>query len=947
MLGFLDATRQLVFDGAVNGLIYGVLAMAIILVYRSSRVINFAAGNMGLPGAGIVALLHLRYDVPLGIAIAAGLTVGMTFGVIIELSIVRRLFTAPRVILMVATIGVAQLAQGVVIAIPEIPGGVGVRYPTATTAGIDSVAGVHVTPSQLVVVIAAPIIAILLGLVVDRTHFGRTVAATAANGPLSRLHGINPKSVSTRVWLVAGLISTAAIILISANQSVTGLETVGPLTMSNALAAAVIARMRSFPLALVGGTVVGIGFSLAKFNYPLEAGLFEFALFVVVVAAVAIQSRDSSADSGRFSFAPRVTAIPAHLREIFWVRNLNRIGLGLLLLALAILPLIVTTNSRQLAYTTILAFAICAASVTVITGWSGQLSLAQMTFGGIGALTAAAFTRGMSVDIGWGSQRFIDGSLAPLPFALAIVLGAVIAGAVAAVIGLGALRVRGLLLAVSTFIFAIAAQLYLFRRPFFSGGNSSDVPFRRGTLFGIDLDVQRSYFWFVLLFLCLVVTALAQVRQGPLGRAAIALRDNRDAARSYGIRPTATLLRSFALAGFVAGLGGGLLAGVIDSVPINGRFFGVEQSMRVVAIAIIGGVGTVVGPILGALWVVGLPAFSPQNQLVPLFSSSIGLLALLLYFPGGFAALVYRSRDQFLAWLATRRPAPDTTSSTVLPTALSRPVRPSATMDEDALAVAGITVNFGGIRAVNDVSLRVGAGEVVGLIGTNGAGKSSLMNAIGGFVPAAGTVALYGQSVERSSAEKRSGAGLGRTFQAATLFPELTVRESVLVAREGRHHRSAALAALPIGPGRRAGRADAGLVGDLIDFLGLGRYADARIADLSTGTRRIVELAGILALDATMLCLDEPTAGVAQKEGEAFGPLMLEIRRELGAAMLIIEHDVPLVMSMSDRVYCLETGRVIAEGAPDEIRNDPLVIASYLGGDLRAIERSDANHQVE
>ena len=128
---------------------------------------------------------------------------------------------------------------------------------------------------------------------------------------------------------------------------------------------------------------------------------------------------------------------------------------------------------------------------------------------------------------------------------------------------------------------------------------------------------------------------------------------------------------------------------------------------------------------------------------------------------------------------------------------------------------------------------------------------------------------------------------------------------------------------------------------DLIDFLGLGRYADTPISDLSTGTRRIVELAGLLALDAQMLCLDEPTAGVAQKEGEAFGPLMLEIRRELGAAILIIEHDVPLVMSMSDRVYCLEAGKVIAEGLPDDIRHEPAVVASYLGGDPRAIERSD------
>ena len=131
-------------------------------------------------------------------------------------------------------------------------------------------------------------------------------------------------------------------------------------------------------------------------------------------------------------------------------------------------------------------------------------------------------------------------------------------------------------------------------------------------------------------------------------------------------------------------------------------------------------------------------------------------------------------------------------------------------------------------------------------------------------------------------------------------------------------------------------------VDDLIDFLGLGRYADIHIADLSTGTRRIVELAGLLALDARMLCLDEPTAGVAQREAEAFGPLIVEIRRHLNAAVLIVEHDMPLIMSISDRVYCLEAGLIIAQGTPSEVRSDPAVIASYLGLDTRAIDRSDA-----
>src|SRR6476619_7490274 len=256
--------------------------------------------------------------------------------------------------------------------------------------------------------------------------------------------------------------------------------------------------------------------------------------------------------------------------------------------------------------------------------------------------------------------------------------------------------------------------------------------------------------------------------------------------------------------------------------------------------------------------------------------------------------------------------------------------------------VSGIKVRFGGVVAVDDASLRVGDDEIVGLIGTNGAGTSTLMNAIVGFVPCAGAVRLHGDDVSSTGAARRARMGLGRTFQAALLFPELTVRETVEVALEarGRTGLLSTVLFLPRSFSReRQRRAEAD---DLISFLGLGRYAANRIADLSTGTRRIVELAGLLALDARVLCLDEPTAGVAQRESEAMAPLLVQVRRQLGASMLIIEHDMPLIMSMSDRGYCLELGRVIAEGPPATVRNDPGVIASYLGTDERSIARSGA-----
>ena len=224
-------------------------------------------------------------------------------------------------------------------------------------------------------------------------------------------------------------------------------------------------------------------------------------------------------------------------------------------------------------------------------------------------------------------------------------------------------------------------------------------------------------------------------------------------------------------------------------------------------------------------------------------------------------------------------------------------------------------MSFGGNHAVDNVSITVASGEIVGLIGANGAGKSTLMNAIGGYVASTGDVTLHGVSIGRWSPAHRAGAGLGRGFQDAGLFPELVVREAIQVALE-RELRTSCVVTLAGWPSGRA-------------------------HERPTGTRRIVELGCLIAHGGSVLRLDEPTAGVAQKETEAFGRLLLDIRRQLDASMIIIEHDMPVIMSISDRVYCMEAGQIIAAGGPIDVRNDSRVIASYLGTDERAIQRSD------
>ena len=515
-----------------------------------------------------------------------------------------------------------------------------------------------------------------------------------------------------------------------------------------------------------------------------------------------------------------------------------------------------------------------------------------------------------------------------------------VAGISAAVIGLGALRVKGLLLAVSTFAFALAASQYIYRRPVLSGGYNQSVPFRRGNFGPIELASQRSYYFICLGALVITLFLINKLRKSGIGRSIIAVRENENTAAAYTVMPHRTKLIAFSLAGCLAGLGGSLLGGLVQNIPFTERFFMISNSLKVVSMIVIGGLGTLMGPVIGSMWVIGLPAIWPENDLVPLFTSSIGLLVLLLYFPGGLVQIAYSARNALLNWAEQKLPVTPVKTTNKPPESIRKNLD-SVPIYGTVLETKNVSVSYGGLIAVNAVNINVAAGEVVGLIGTNGAGKSTLMNAIGGYVNSTGNVTLLGDDVTSLTAAKRSRKGLGRTFQAAQLFPELTVRETVQVALEARHRTRLLPTALSFPNATRSELKKTNQATELIDFLGLGRYADSFIAELSTGTRRIVELAGLLALDAKMLCLDEPTAGIAQRETEAFGPLLKQIQQELGASMLVIEHDMPMIMALSDRVYCLEAGTVISEGKPSEVRNDPIVIASYLGTDTRAISRSD------
>lgn len=260
-----------------------------------------------------------------------------------------------------------------------------------------------------------------------------------------------------------------------------------------------------------------------------------------------------------------------------------------------------------------------------------------------------------------------------------------------------------------------------------------------------------------------------------------------------------------------------------------------------------------------------------------------------------------------------------------------------------ALAGHGIAISFGGLRVLSGVTLHVEPGEIVGILGPNGAGKTTLFDCLSGFLACDGRVEVGGVDVTAKRAHQRAAAGLARSFQDARLYNTLTVFDTLKVAAAGAVAPPGAIGSLLHLPrARRAEGAAAERAAEQVDAMGLAPHRDKLIGELSTGTRRIVDLAGLLLRNPKVILLDEPSSGIAQREVEALRPLLLDVRDRTGAAILLIEHDMPLLLGLADRVYALETGTVIAEGLPDDVVQHPEVVRSYLGADPAAINRSGA-----
>ncbi|HEV7680333.1 MAG TPA: branched-chain amino acid ABC transporter permease/ATP-binding protein [Candidatus Dormibacteraeota bacterium] len=920
--------------GAITGMTYGLLAAGLVLVYRASGIINFAHGQVGAFGAVIFGLLVSSAGLPYWVALPVAIAVGALVGAGTEIGVIRRLRSAPRVMSVIATLGLGQVLLLVAAVlnsqsrslylVPEPPG-----FPTF------HVGRLFVSQSFTAMLVLTPCVVAALAFFLRRTRAGLAIRGAAANPDTARMIGVPVESMATIAWAIAGAVATFTALLILPSQGGIG-DTFGPGLVLRALLPAVIARMNSLPVTLVAGLAVGEVEQLMLLNYHQQGGgLVQTVLFAVILVVLLFQPATSGRGEAKGSWAAIEAwpPLPDAVRRIWSVRNLGRILAAVAIVAGVLVPLLMS-NQNAVTLTSLVAFVIVGLSLGIITGLGGQVSLGHFALAGLGALAAIVTVT--------HSGNFL------VAFASA---GA--AAAVASlVIGLPALRIRGMFLAVTTLALALSTPWILQQSWALGTGVEPGRP-QLGTLV---IDTGRPYYFLAFTVMLVCVLIAHRVWTGGFRRALVATRDNEDAARAFTVNATLVKVQAFVLSGFLAGVGGAVFAFGLSAVTPG--VFPVDSSVRSLAVTVVGGAGVLAGPIIGALYIVALPAFLPLDS-AALAATAIGWLLLVLHFPGGAAQAMRPLRDRVVAWLAARAgvdvsdaageaaearaaaqsaaaAAPAMAQIATLPT---RSARGDADDAAALLETRSLARSFGGIRAVSGVSIAVREGETVGLIGPNGAGKTTLFELISGFVrPDSGSVWFDGRDITRLGPEARGRLGLIRSFQDVALFPTMSVLETVQVALE-RRYRTRLIGSLIGEPQRERDREAAAR--EIVATMGLDRYRDVPTRALSTGTRRIAELSCLIALRPRLLLLDEPSSGIAQRETEALAGVIARVKADLSATVVIIEHDMPLVLGLSDRIVAMETGTVIADERPVDIVANPRVIESYLGEDAAPLERSD------
>ncbi|WP_067662759.1 branched-chain amino acid ABC transporter permease/ATP-binding protein [Nocardia miyunensis] len=898
--------------GLGNGAVYAALGLALVMTFRSSGVVNFSTGAVALyvaytygflrkgellnPIPGMATTVHLGGRLDLWPAIAISLVIAAVLGILIYAIVFRPLRTAPPVAKAVASIGVMLFVQALLaVRVGTTPVSVKAILPS----GALSIGTARIPADRLWFAAVILVLAVILAMSFRWTRFGLATRAAAETEKGALVTGLSPERIAFGNWALSTMVAGLSGILIA--PIVPLIPVSYTLFIVPALAAALVGNFTALGLTVVAGLCIGMVQSetthlQSTIDWFPKSGMAELVPLLLILVFLVVRGR------------------PLPSRGAIIVQTLGRAPRpkGLLVptvasVVVALVALLTTSGSYRAAVITTLILAVVALSQVVVTGFAGQISLAQLTLAGIGAFTLSRLTN----DLG-------------IPFPIAPVLAALAATVIGVVVGLPALRIRGLPVAVVTLALAVFLDAFWFRNSNLNGGlNGAHI--KNPSLFGIDLGIgagqayPRIAFGIVcLVVLVLVAVGVAKLRTSRLGASMLAVRANERSAAASGIDVSRTKIKAFAISAFIAGLGGALMG--YQQTVATAESFSVLTGIGLFAMVYIAGITCVSGGILAGIIGAGGIVFIVMDRVLHLgdyYSIISGILLVLtvIQYPEGLVGHLHQHSARIRRWLSRIRPTAPPHHESAPTLAAPPPMREVS--EEVLLSATGIGVRYGGVVALDDVTFEVRAGEIVGLIGPNGAGKTTCIDALSGFASSSGAVTLGERRIDGIEPHKRSKLGLGRTFQGIELYDDLTVRENVAVGTVAAAKR----------PGERSTPPD---IDALFGVLHLDAVADRSVSELSQGQRQLVSVARALAGRPRIVLLDEPAAGLDSTESQWLGARLKAVR-DAGVTVVMVDHDMELVLEVCDRIVVLDLGRVIAQGTPEQIQSDPDVVRAYLG----------------
>jgi ABC-type branched-subunit amino acid transport system ATPase component/branched-subunit amino acid ABC-type transport system permease component len=898
----VEAFLQFLIIGLGAGATYALFAHGAVLVYRGSGLVNFAQGAIGTFAAYIAFVdLKGKYEWPTLLAIIVAVVAGGLVSFAFQAIVLRSLRNAAAIVRVIATIGLLGLLQAVVVK----RYGVGnQRVESYLPHKVFRWGEIAVQEERIYLFVITLVVTFSLWAWTRYTRVGLAISASAQNERAVQTLGWSPDRLSALTWTLGGMLGGLAAVLAAPLTGLSAVTFTIVVTVAG-LGAALLGGFQSFPLTLVGGLIIGIGEAMATlyggdiqdfFHQDLITGLSRLPAFLVIFIVVVVRGRG--------------LPLRSHVAERLPKLGTGEINVRALLIASAVTLVllfgVMDTTWAQATYIS-LASGVMILSIIVLTGYAGQISLAQWAFAGVGALIAGRLVR------------------ADVPIEIAIVLGILLTIPVGLLFAVPALRTRGVNLAVVTLGLGFLVSEVVFANPNYLGdridGGTRIGPVK---LFGIKVDAfNHPHAWAAvsLAFFVFFALLVANLRRSRSGRRLIAVRTNERAAASLGISVFGVKLYAFGISAGLAAAAG-ILVGFRGQI-VNYTEFNVFASINSVGNAVIGGLGYVLGAAFGAPNAIGglgtviIRDWLNLNAWEVIIGSLI-LFVILIVHQNGVADVAVHARPFF----EKLKLSPVRPTRAPLPPAELEPITGAT------LAVTDLTVRFGAVVAVDGVSLEVRPGEVVGLIGPNGAGKTTLIDAVTGFVSVSGgSIRLDEQAIDGLNATKRARLGVRRSFQSLELFEDISVEQNIHAGSDQLASRMSWVSDL-FWPGKHELPSTAVAA---VHAFELEPHLDQTPEELPYGRRRLVGIARAIASGPSVVLLDEPAAGLDENESAELARLIRGLADERNMAVLLVEHDVGLVMSTCDRIVVIDFGNVIATGTPEEISASTAVRDAYLG----------------